>query len=131
MKKYFHICTYLIKMISDIENSKLTNLRYLAIHKIQQFNIFDKNKLILYPQVRNSITQLTLTNNDFAQNVIEWNTFILNENICQLMIFVSFAKVNTVVIFSAWLYRKTRPEAVDLICSDSAHCSCPYLLRLS
>ena len=43
-------------MISDIENSKLTNLRYLAIHKIQQFNIFDKNKLILYPKVRNSIT---------------------------------------------------------------------------
>ena len=66
---------YLIKMISDItKNSKLTNLRYLAlisIHKIQRFNIFYKNNLILYPQVRNCITKLTFIYNDFAQNEIE------------------------------------------------------------
>ena len=116
---------YLIKMVSDItKNSKLTNLRYLAlisIHKIQRFNSFYKNNLILHPQVRNCITKLTFIYNDFAQNEIEWNVIILN-----LMIFFGFAKV----IFSAWLYRKTRPEVVDLICSDSAHCSFPDLLRL-
>ena len=62
-------------MISDItKKSKLTNLRYLAlilIHKIQRFNIFYKNNLILYPQVRNCITKLTFIYNDFAQNEIE------------------------------------------------------------
>ena len=55
-------------MIFDFENSKFTNLRYLALCQFAKSPnfledhpiFFDKIKLILFSQVRNSITQLTL-----------------------------------------------------------------------
>ena len=55
-------------MIFDFENSKFTNLRYLALFQFTKYSncidnghsFFDKIKLIWNPQVRNSITQLIL-----------------------------------------------------------------------
>ena len=126
----------------DIENSKFTNLRCLTLCQFTKYSNFleahyffllkSKINLILYPQVRNSITRLT--NNEYWfcskwHRVKEW---VLTENICHLIIFLVFPKWTQRWLFSKLDFiEKNRPKAVDLICSDSAHCSYPGLLRLS
>ena len=54
---------------NDFENSNFAHLRYLALCQFTKYSnflkgrsFFNKIKLNLYPQVRNSMAQLTLAN---------------------------------------------------------------------
>ena len=108
----------------------------MSIHKIQQFPwsplfFFAKINLILYPQVRNSITRLTNNEYWFCSKWHRVKKWVLTENICHLIIFLVFPNWTQRWLFSKLDFiEKNRPKAVDLICSDSAHCSYPGLLRL-